>query len=95
MISKQNFAIYYATDAYSTSNKIMGRQSAGKAFMQGVARTWPQGPVHGFGPNRSSAQAMLKQLQNSGFSGSLTWGDLPDWGAVSEVGTLYYPAPPT
>jgi len=30
MIRENNFAIYYAGDAYSTARKIMGRQSAGK-----------------------------------------------------------------
>jgi len=36
MTKENNFAIYYAGDAYSTAQKIMGRQSAGKAFMRGV-----------------------------------------------------------
>ena len=30
MIRENNFAIYYAGDAYSTAQKIIGRQSAGK-----------------------------------------------------------------
>ena len=54
-----NFAIYYAGDAYSTKNKIMGRQSAGKAFMKGVARTWPKETIHGTGPSDLGAQAMI------------------------------------
>ena len=34
MNKSPSFAIYYAGDAYSTANKIMGRRSAGKAFMR-------------------------------------------------------------
>ena len=48
MTAQNNFAIYYAGDAYSTANKIMGRQSAAKAFMRGVARTLPGARLHGF-----------------------------------------------
>ena len=56
-----NFAIYFAGDAYSTANKIMGRQSAGKAFMKGVARTWAYGVVRGVGQNESAARELLAQ----------------------------------
>lgn len=87
------FSIYYAGDAYSTSQKIMGRQSSGKAFMRGVARTWPQGVLHGVGQGARTAESMLKQLQGDGFTGEMRWIELPHWGALGEVGTLYYPSP--
>lgn len=89
------FAIYYANEAYSTANKIMGRQSAGKAFLKGIVRTWPQGTMWGLGQGERAGQALAQQLQADGFTGQLKWGHLPSWQAVSEVGTLYYPAPPT
>ena len=88
------FAIYYAGDAYSTTNKIMGRQSAGKAFMKGIARTYPQGEVRGLGTYPNGHLEMAKQLQADGFKGQLKWGVVPDWRVASEAGTLYYPAPP-
>ncbi len=88
-----NFAIYYAGDAYSTANKIMGRQSAGKSFMRGVARTWPTETLHGVGQGRQSALAMLQQLKTDGFSGKLNWAEIPNWADLSQVGALYYPAP--
>ncbi len=88
-----SFAIYFAGDAYSTANKIMGRQSAGKAFMRGVARTWPTADLHGFGQGTRSAQAMHKQLAGDGYSGQLKWIEVPNWDALSEVGALYYPSP--
>ena len=86
-------AIYYAGDAYSTANKIMGRQSAGKAFMRGVARTWPQAALYGLGQGEPTARSMFNQLRGDGFAGELKWIELPNWRALSEVGTLYYPAP--
>ncbi len=89
-----DFCIFYAGDAYSTANKIMGRQSAGKSFMKGVARTWPHGPVMGLGPDERSARAMAAQLKGDGFSGPLQWHNLPDWRGAQAAGTLYYPAPP-
>lgn len=87
-----NFAVYYAGDAYSTANKIMGRQSAGKSFMRGMARTWPQAQLCGVGAS-GSAQSMMKQLQGDGFGGQLRWIEPPAWQALSAVGALYYPSP--
>lgn len=89
-----NFAIYYSGDSYSTAGKIMGRQSAGKAFMRGVARTWPQGRVIGVGSDAKSLEAMQRQLNSDGFSGEFLWHYLPELSAVASVGALYYPAPP-
>lgn len=89
-----NLAIYYAGDAYSTTQKIMGRQSAGKAFMKGVARTWPKEVIRGLGQSDRAAQSMMRQLQADGFAGQVQWSNLPDFGTAKSAGTLYYPAPP-
>ena len=93
MKNSPSFAIYYAGDAYSTANKIMGRQSAGKAFMRGVARTWPKADLHGLGQGAATAKAMYAQLAGDGFDGQLKWLDVPNWAALGEVGALYYPSP--
>ena len=93
MKNSPSFAIYYAGDAYSTANKIMGRQSAGKAFMRGVARTWPKADLHGLGQGAATAKAMYAQLAGDGFDGQLKWIEVPNWAALSEVGALYYPSP--
>lgn len=87
------FAIYFSGDAYSTAHKIMGRQSAGKAFMRGVARTWPKTDVYGLGHGRDSAKSMFNQLTANGFTGNLQWIEMPNWAALAKVGTLYYPSP--
>lgn len=92
-MSSPNFALYYAGDAYSTEAKIMGRQSAGKALMKGVARRWPTADVHGFAASRNGSQAMLKQLNDFGWRGTLRWRDAPGDEAMDALGAVYYPAP--
>jgi glycosyltransferase involved in cell wall biosynthesis len=95
-MSTMNFAIYYVGDGYSTDKKIMGRQSAGKALMKGVARRWKTGEIHGFGANAAtSGQAMLRQLQGDGFKGTLRWREAPGDKVLEELGAVYYPGPPT
>jgi len=90
---QNNFAIYYAGDAYSTAKKIMGRQSAGKAFMRGVARTWPTDELFGVGHGQAPAQAMMRQLEGDGFTGKLSWIEIPNWAALAAVGAMYFPSP--
>lgn len=89
------FAIYYAGDAYTTAGKIMGRQSAGKSFMTGMARTWPRAQIRGIGHGEKAASAMLQQMRADGFMGEVRWSSLPDCTTAQEAGCLYYPAPPT
>ena len=88
-----NFALYYAGDAYSTTQKIMGRQSAGKAFMKGISRTWPTGLINGVGPKEVSHKAMAAHLQSDGFNGQLKWSNLPSLQSASDAGALYFPSP--
>ncbi len=90
-----SFAIYFAGDAYSTAQKIMGRQSAGKAFMKGIVRQWPAGQVCAMGHDLRAAQALRAQLSADGFAGSIRWSSLPEFTTATETGCLYYPAPPT
>ena len=71
----------------------MGRQSAGKAFMRGMARTWPKAELHGLGQGTETAKAMYRQLAGDGFDGQLKWIEVPNWAALGDLGTLYYPSP--
>jgi starch synthase len=91
---KMNFALYYAGDAYSTDRKIMGRQSAGKALMRGVAR-WDQTEIHGFGASLQSGQAMDKQLRGDGYKHHMRWHNAPGSSQLEALGAVYYPAPVT
>lgn len=94
-MNSPNFALYFAGDAYSTAAKIMGRQSAGKALMQGVARRWPHGEIHGFGPNREAGKAMADQLRRNGHTGTVRWRPMPGDPVLEKLGAVYYPAPVT
>jgi glycosyltransferase involved in cell wall biosynthesis len=89
-----HFALYYAEDGYSTAKKIMGRQSAGKSLLRGIARKWPTGEVLGFGPQASSAPAMLAQLRHEGFAGTLRWSHGSGAAELHALGSLYVPMPP-
>lgn len=92
-MSKMNFAIFFASDGYSTDHKIMGRQSAGKALIKGVARRWKADQVYGCGV-RSSGQIMMGQLRGDGFTGTLRWQDMSGHQVLQQVGALYIPGPP-
>ena len=92
-MSPVNFAIFTSGDAYSTAQKIMGRQSAGKAMIRGVARRWPDEEVHAFGHNRSSGQALAAQLQAEGHRGVVKWRQSPGDAVLDRLGAVYYPAP--
>jgi len=87
------FAIYYTPDDYSFSQRIMGRQAAGNALLQGVARSWDS--VAATGLSASDSLAMLEQLRTTGYTGEVVWSTLPDMTASCNAGTLYYPAPPS
>jgi len=93
-MNQLQFAIYSAGDAYSTSNKIMGRQSAGKSFIKGIAKHFPDHPIPALGPSMASGQSLLAQLQADGFHSQLKWSTLPSLSVAKAAGTLYYPAPP-
>lgn len=89
-----DFAIYYAGDAYSTAQKIMGRQSAGKSFIKGLAKNYPDRAIHALGTHKQSAQNLANQLRGDGHQGPVVWSTLPSFASAEQVGTLYYPAPP-
>lgn len=90
-----NFALFSAGDAYSTERKIMGRQSAGKAMINGVARRWPSETLHAFGYDRAAGAALARQLGDDGFTGTLRWRQGPGDAALDALGAVYYPAPIT
>lgn len=93
MPEPMNFAIYYAGDAYSTSQKIMGRQSAGKSFMRGVVAASGEHPIAGFGLNVADRNAMVTHLRGEGFQGPVQWHYQPGSPALDQIGAVYYPAP--
>ena len=73
----------------------MGRQSAGKAFIRGIARAYPRSLVRAVGLDDGAARELLAQLRGDGFQGTLRWSHLPQFQTAIDAGTLYYPSPPS
>lgn len=71
----------------------MGRQSAGKALIRGIARRWPTQPVHAYGYHKPAGQAIAAQLKAEGHTGSVHWRDGNGDTALDALGAVYYPAP--
>lgn len=95
-MTEPNFAINFVGDGYTTANKIMGRQSAGKSLLRGVARKWSNADdiVNGYGHNIEACTKMVKQLKGDGFLGKVRWFDSQAKQAPSSINAIYYPAPP-
>ncbi len=90
-----NFALYYVGDGYSTAQKIMGRQSAGKSLMRGVARKWQNAIVNGFGNGQASLQQMVDQLKSDGFTSKVRWFEERAATQPQTLNAVYFPAPLT
>jgi glycosyltransferase involved in cell wall biosynthesis len=88
-----DFCLFYADDGYSTANKIMGRQSAGSAMIRGMARRWPDTPIHGVGSVRAAGTQMAARLKAAGHQGGVAWHDLAGPTPPGPA-AVYYPAPP-
>lgn len=88
-----SFAIYYADDAFTFKNKVMGRQSAGKSFLKGFINHNHSGKINALGHFSEDSQALRRYLSSEGFEGTLKWSNLPNTESALESGVLYYPAP--
>lgn len=89
-----NFGIIYADDAYTTKNKLMGRQVAGKSLLRGMARFWPEGEFSLLCYQAQDAHGLGAELQSNGWVGRIKASLLPNSSALPATRTLYYPAPP-
>ena len=94
-MEEPNFSLYYVSDGYSTAKKIMGRQSAGKSLMRGVARKWQHSIVNGFGNGQVPLNEMVQQLKSNGFASKVRWFEESSATAPSALNAVYYPAPLT
>ncbi|NBP37056.1 MAG: glycosyltransferase [Betaproteobacteria bacterium] len=94
-----SFSAYFALDAYSTHNKLMGRQKNGEHFLQALADRAmlnAQNPETIWAGFEAQAPQSLRQLLlNAGFRGRLRWHPVLKPGGMEKIGVLYYPAPPT
>ncbi|WP_092495933.1 glycosyltransferase family 4 protein [Faunimonas pinastri] len=87
------FAIYYEPEAYSLKGKLMGRQSAGAAFMRAVAKAAPE-RVWAYARARAGAEQMARELAESGAPKTgVAWVPFMDPKRLAEPGLLYRPDP--
>lgn len=93
------FSAYFALDAYSTQSKLMGRQKNGEHFLQALVdramHSRGQAETAWAGFESHAPQSLQDLLLKAGFRGALRWQCLQKSSALSQVGVLYYPAPPT
>lgn len=92
-MTEPNFAINFVGDGYSTSKKIMGRQSAGKSLIRGMARKWQSTIINGYGSG--SANEMVEQLKSEGFKSKVRWFNEHTTTPPQGLNAVYYPAPPS
>lgn len=93
MPASPQFAIHYEVDAFSTASKLMGRQASGKAFMKALAAKWPDASLLAMCRNHSIAVSMLRQLNEEGFRGDLSWRTSLDHARLAQAGVVYTAAP--
>jgi glycosyltransferase involved in cell wall biosynthesis len=90
------FASYWALDAYSTREKLMGRQQNGENFLHSViALDKSAGFTRWAGFEPKPSQSLKQSLIDGGFQGRLQWHALMDRKSANSVDVLYYPAPLT
>lgn len=89
------FALFFAADAYSMAGKIMGRQSAGYSLLKSAAAYAGGGPLHAAGPHRKGEAALREALSAFGSNVPVAWHSFQNPASLSQLGALYYPAPPT
>ena len=89
------FAVFAQGDAYSTSAKIMGRQSAGVGFIRGLGRSWPQGNIQVVSSGQLDRAEFERTLKGGGFSGGVNWSKPPEYAGARAAGSIYFPAPPS
>ena len=87
------FALYFASEAYSMTGKIMGRNAAGFSLLKAAADYVGPYGLHGAGPPIDGTALLQDALRRAGKHVSVTWHSLQHPETVSALGALYYPAP--
>ena len=88
-----DYAIHYEASAYSFREKVMGRQSAGAAFMQAVADSRP-GHITCYARNKAGAENCAQTLASLGASRTgVNFVPFDQPQRLAEAGVLYRPDP--
>lgn len=86
--------LYFAQDAYDLSDaKILGRQSAGHAFLRAVVAASKGQPVWACTPFQRSAQVFAQMVRALDPTADPRWVPADRLEMLRQIGTLYVPAP--
>jgi starch synthase len=87
-------ALRYEPEAYQLSdNRIMGRQSAGEAFLKAIARGSSGQVLSGFGPLASSAKAFSESIFVCSPQTKTDWIFPSRLDKLSQLGGVHFPDP--
>lgn len=87
-------AFFSDGDGYTTSQKIMGRQSTGQSLIKGLAEFLTTHDFLTYGSNISGAQALSEQFKKYGYAGNVLWSPIENLQMIGPK-SLYIPAPPS
>lgn len=87
------FALYYESEAYALTGNVMGRQSAGAAFLRAAAAAAPE-RVWCFSKSQDSARDLARQLADYGAPKTgVEWISFQQPERAAEAGLFYRPDP--
>ncbi len=93
-MSVPNAAIFFEPDGYVLDGpKLMGRQSAGNAFLRAAVKGLKGHPCYAYTANRKSADAFEAIVKNMDPQASPKWIPSDRLDLLAEVGALYVPDP--
>ncbi len=87
-------AIYYQSDAYSTSGKkLMGRNAAGESFLRAFVRSQPAAEKWAFVDTPAEGEAFTEMMRSLGNKGGVRVINKDHLADLSKPGTLFRPGP--
>ncbi len=90
--NRGNAAIYYLPNEFTRERgKLMGRQSAGEAFVKALGRHAVVDRFHAYAPNREAAEAFAKHIASGGGQNggkAVNWIPLNQISRLSEAGCM-------
>ncbi len=87
-------ALRYEAEAFQLGKeRIMGRQSAGDAFLRAIAMVAGDDVVHGYGPNPASLASFTESLGRHAAGIRADWVQISDMARLAQIGGVHFPDP--
>ncbi len=92
--ARASAAICFQPDGFQTTGRrVMGRQSAGYAFLRAAIAGRGEDPVCAYTPHRASARAFADLVHRIDGAAKTSWCPADRLDLVARIGTLYVPSP--